>query len=176
MNRQEKAHVVESLKTDFLNSNASFVVRYRGLTVAQLSSLRKKLYEHGGSLQVAKVTLIKRAVRDLSKIDMIEPLLQEQIALVFTKENDSSVIAKTLHDFSKENESLGLLGGIFDSTVLQAEDVKILASLPSREVLLGRLCATLKMPIVRLAVVLKTLIARPVIALKELEQQKVSGK
>lgn len=161
MNRQEKQNVIESIKNDFEQSSSSFLVGYRGLTVAQLTELRKKLREKGGTFHVAKITLIKRAIDAVPQVEGLRSYLGDQIALVFSK-NEAPVIAKVLADFSKEFEQLKLVSGTFESSVLDAEAIKRIANLPSREVLLAQVCGTLKAPISKLAFILNVLAERPV--------------
>lgn len=154
MNRQQKEHVIESLKQDLSKSKASFVVGYQGLTVAELVDLRRKLQKQGGKFQVAKVTLMRRALAGDQDAALLEPFLADQIALVFAQ-NEPPVVAKVLNEFAKNHAKLNLLAGCFEHKVLSPEVIKTLASLPSREVLLSRLCGTLKAPVAKLAFLLK---------------------
>lgn len=171
MNRQEKEQIVASLKNNFEKSNASFLVGYKGLTVAQMADLRRKLRQEGGALQVTKVTLMKRAVDETPEIQEMRPLLGDQIALVFT-ENEPPAIAKILFDFSKDHEQLKLVGGFFESSVLNESSIKKIASLPPRDVLLAQVAGTLKAPITKLAQVVNAMLTKPLIALKEIEKKK----
>lgn len=171
MNRQDKTKVIESLRNEFQNSNASFLVGYRGLTVFQITDLRKKLREQGGKLHVAKVTLIKRALDEVPEVEGLRSFLGDQIALVFSK-NESTAVAKVLSDFSKEFEQLQLIGGSLESSILDADSIKQIASLPSRDILLAQVCGTLKAPISKLAFVLNALLSKPLIVLKEIEKKK----
>ncbi len=173
MNRQEKEQVIESLKSDFQKSNASFLVGYKGLTVTQMADLRNKLREHGGLLQVAKVTLIKRAVSEVPKVEGLGSLLGDQVALVFVQ-NEPPTIAKVLCDFSNEFEQLQIVGGFYESSVLTDEAVKIIAKLPPREVLLAQIGGTLKAPLSRLAFIANLLLTKPLIVLKQIEKKKSS--
>ncbi len=154
MNRQQKEQIIESLKNNLHANKLSFVVGYKGLSVDKLMALRRKLQKGGAILKVAKVTFIKRAIEESSEAKALMPFLSNQIALVFSKE-ESSAVAKTLHDFSRDNEQFHLLGGCFDKQVMNPDSIKAFALLPSREVLLGQLCGLLKAPVTKLAVVLK---------------------
>jgi large subunit ribosomal protein L10 len=173
MNRQEKEHVIESLVSNLAKGGASFLVNYRGLTVSEMSDLRKKLRKDGGKLQVAKVTLIRQAVKGVSVVEGLNSLLGDQVALVFAHDAPPAV-AKTLYNFSKEHEKLKIIGGCFESSVLTEDLVKEIATLPSREVLLAQLIGTLNAPITRLVQVLNAVITQPLIVLKEIEKQKSS--
>ncbi len=174
MNRQQKEHVIEALKQNFETSQASFLVGYKGLDVAQVLKLRKQLRDQGASLKVAKVTLMKRVAHDIPSIEKLIPFFKDQIALVFAQQ-ESPAIAKILHDFAQENKQLSILAGCMDSMILSGDTVKILASLPSKEVLLAQVCGTLKSPITGLVHILNMLILRLVLVLKQIEEKKASN-
>lgn len=171
MNRQQKESMVALLQDHFSASTASFVVGVSGLTVAQLESLRGKLRTQGGKLQITKVRLMKRAMLDMDSVSGMDVFLKNQIGLVFAEKEVSS-IAKTLSDFAKANEPFKILGGCMESSVLHPEMISMVASLPSREVLLGQLAGTLQAPIANFAVVLNQLMARLAYVLKAVEEKK----
>jgi len=173
MNRQEKEQVIESLKSGFQDSSASFLVNYKGLSVAQMADLRAKLREQGGSLRVAKVTLIKRAVGDVPGVSDLDSLLGEQVALVFAQ-NEPPAVAKVICDFAGEVEQLKVVGGSYESSLLTDEAVKTFAKLPPREVLLAQVCGALQAPISQLAFIASALLKKPLVALKQVENKKSS--
>jgi large subunit ribosomal protein L10 len=154
MNRQQKELVINQLSKQFQESQAAFVVQYKGLTVAQLQKLRKDLYQKGSNLHVAKARLMKRAVDPVEDAQQLVPYFKEQVGLVFARQ-EPPAIAKLLHNFSKENNALKLVAGIFDSKMYDASSLARIATLPPREVLLAQLCGLLKHPMTSLAVVLK---------------------
>jgi large subunit ribosomal protein L10 len=154
VNRREKELVVQSMRESFAKSSASFVIGYKGMTVNDLQSLRTKLRKDGGSLKVAKARLMKLAVKDLNDAQALEPFFKEQIGIVFVS-NEAPAVAKVLSDFSKDHQALKLIVGRFDGQLLDRATIIQIASLPSKEVLLARLCATLQSPLVKLAVALK---------------------
>lgn len=174
MNRREKEQMIESLQNDFQTSAASFLVGYKGLTVSQLADLRGQLRKEKARMQVTKVTLMKRAVAEVDDVKGLDPLLGDQVALVFAS-NEVPSVAKILCDFSKENEQLSVLGGCFETSVLDSQSVKSIASLPSREVLLAQLCGVLNAPVAKFAGVLNAILTKPVRALKEIEKKKASS-
>ena len=153
MNKDQKALVVQSLKDAFSNSEASFLVKYQGLTVEKMQQLRREVLAKGGFFKVAKARLMKRAVDGVSGADAIKPFLKDQIGIVFAK-NQSPAVAKIVYDFSKKNEQLKLIMGYFEQEILTAEDVVKVAKLPGREILLAQLCGALKGSISKLAYVL----------------------
>lgn len=154
MNRQEKAKLVESLKQDFSESNALFWVNYQGLSVNQLQVLRSDLRKENGKLKIAKVRIVKRALNEMPDTQALLLQIKDQLGVVIST-GEANTVAKVLYDFSKKNEALQIVVGRFESKLLDKEGIKFLATLPSREVLLARLCGTLLGPITNLAVVLK---------------------
>lgn len=150
MNRQEKELIVDELRGDLLSSQASFLVVYKGLSVKKLHQLRSDLRAKDGRFKIAKARLMKRAVDGEAGVDALSGYFKEQVGLVFAK-NDVASVAKILSDFAKENSNLELVAGYFEFQVLKKEKIIQIASLPSREVLLAMLCATLNGPVSRLA-------------------------
>lgn len=171
MNRQQKETVVSDFKRQFDSSQGTFLVDYKGLTVASLESLRTSLREKGGRLQVAKARLMKRAVEGIDGVDQFRDALSGQVAMVFA-ESEVPTVAKELMAFSKDHELLKVLTGFFESRVLSEQDISVLASLPSREVLLGQLAGTLQAPISGLAQVLSQLIVRLAYVLQRVAEKK----
>ena len=174
MNRQEKLAVIEHLKEGFAGSVASFVVNYQGLTVVQMQNLRRELRQQGGELKVAKARLVKLAVNGMEGVDTLTPFLKEQIGVVFA-DKDVSAVAKVLRDFAKKNEAFEIVAGHMDQKTLSANDVVRIASLPSREVLLAQVCATLQAPSASLARVLNGMTLRLLWTLKQVGDQKQNG-
>lgn len=154
MNRQDKKQTVTELKDQFSTNEGSILVGYKGLTVVQLQKLRKGVRQNGGSFKVAKARLMKLAAQDLGSIQPLIPYFKDQVGLVFVK-NQDPVVLKFLHNFSKENEALKFVAGSLSAQLLDAKALSILATLPSREVLLAQLCGVLKAPIAKLAFVLQ---------------------
>lgn len=152
MNRQEKELVIKSLKNEFAQSNAAFLVGVKGLTVADLQKLRKDLRSNGGSLKITKARLMRIAAENDGSQDL-NPFFKDQVGLVFSK-NEPSSVAKVLYNFSKTKEALKLIAGVVESQLYDKQLLAEFAQLPSKEVLLAQLCGTLKAPIVKLAVVL----------------------
>lgn len=156
MNRQDKIAVVESLHTNFSNSQAAFVVGVKGLTVAQMHKLRGELRKKGGTFKIAKARLIKRAAQGLQGPEGLINSYKDQIGLIFAAQEPTAV-AKVINDFAKENGALRLISGCMDEQVLDGTTITRMATLPSREVLLAMVCGTLKASIQRLAGVLAAL-------------------
>ena len=136
---EQKAGVVSEIKEKFENAKSVVVFDYRGLSVAEVTDLRRKLRENGADYKVYKNTLTKRALDELN-IDMAEYLAGPS-AITFG--TDELSIVKVLNDFAKEHEALELKAGIVEGKVANLEDLKRYASIPSRETLLTMLAAGL---------------------------------
>jgi len=141
MARPDKEAAVAELAGEFRESNGAVLTEYRGLTVKQLQELRRSLGEHA-RYAVAKNTLTKLAAKQ-ADIEFPEELLVGPTAIAFIT-GDVVEAAKGLRDFAKENKSLIIKGGFLDGKVLQPNEIKKLADLESREVLLAKLAGGMK--------------------------------
>lgn len=153
MNRQEKSQLVTMLKDQFSQSAGSIVVSYKGLSVSALQKLRKGIREQGGSFKVAKARLMKLAAQDLNNAQPLIPYFKNQVGIVFIENQDPTI--KFLFKFSKENEGLTFVAGSLESQLVDAAALTVLATLPSKEVLLAQLCGVMKAPVAKLAFVLQ---------------------
>lgn len=152
MDRIEKREAVASLAAVFAETSIVVVTRNGGLTVAEVSELRRRMREAGATYRVAKNSLARLALRG-TRFDGIAPLLQGPTALVWAK--DPVAAAKTTVEFAKANEKLEIVGGALGPQTLNAEGIKALAELPSIEALRARLVGLLVAPATRLAGVLQ---------------------
>ena len=138
--RPEKADVVAELVEAFRGSSAAVLTEYRGLTVKQISDLRTALGADT-SYAVVKNTLTKIAAENAG-LEGVEALLSGPTAVAFVK-GEPVDAAKALRDFAKANPALVVKGGVMDGKALTADDVRKLADLESREVLLGKMAGAL---------------------------------
>ena len=136
-----KEATVGELTDLFRDSTAVLLTEYRGLTVAQLKTLRKSIAEHA-SYAVVKNTLTKIAA-NAAGISSLDEQLVGPSALAFVH-GDPVAVAKALRDFAKANPLLIVKGGYFDGNPLTEDDVKKLADLESREVLLAKFAGAAK--------------------------------
>ncbi|MFC7431255.1 MULTISPECIES: 50S ribosomal protein L10 [unclassified Agrococcus] len=136
-----KETAVAELSTLFEGSTAVLLTEYRGLTVAQLKTLRRSIAEHA-TYAVVKNTLTKIAA-NRAGISAFDDSLQGPSAIAFVH-GDPVAVAKSLRDFAKANPQLVVKNGYFDGSPLTAEDVTKLAELESREVLLAKLAGAFK--------------------------------
>jgi len=141
MARPDKAAAVAELTEEFKSSNGAVLTEYRGLTVAQLRELRTALGDTA-KYAVVKNTLTKIAAKDAG-VDSVDELLEGPSAIAFIK-GDPVVAAKGLRDFARAHPLLVIKGGVLDGKALVPDDIKKLADLESREVLLSKLAGAMK--------------------------------
>jgi len=151
LNRNEKAAVIDGVATQVARSQTLALAEYRGLTVAQLDTLRRQAREQGVYLHVLKNTLARRAVDGTPFAVAAETMVGP---LIYGFSEDAVAAAKVIADFAKGNDRLVVKGGAYAGKALDANGVKALASIPSREVLIAQVAGLLKSPIQRLAGVL----------------------
>ena len=139
--------------SELLNGAASaVVVDYRGLTVEQDTQLRKKLRESDVSYKVYKNTMIRFAVKG-TEFEALEPHLEGPTALAVSK-TDATAPARVLADFAKTADKLELKAGVVEGTYYDEKGIQVIATIPSREILLGRLLGSMQSPIANFARVL----------------------
>ena len=170
MTRTEKENLVRELNRKFEDVKFAFVTDYSGLNVADISDLRKRLRDESVEYKVVVNTLARLAVKNTS-FEVLTDFLQGPVAVAVGSE-DSAAAAKVLTGFSKNQPSLEIKAGILDGKVISIEDVKALASLPSREVLLGKLVSLLNAIPTSLVRVLNGVPQALVFALKSIEAKK----
>jgi large subunit ribosomal protein L10 len=141
MARPDKAAAVAELTDKFRESNAAVLTEYRGLTVAQLTKLRSAIREHA-TYAVVKNTLTEIAAKEAG-VSAFDGQYAGPSAIAFIT-GDPVETAKSMRDFAKEHPALVIRGGVLDGKPLSADDVKKLADLESREVLLAKLAGAMK--------------------------------
>lgn len=148
----EKQPVVQEIADLFDGAKSAVVVDYRGLTVEQDTQLRRNLREAGVAYKVYKNTMIRIAARgtDFEKLD---DLLEGPTAIAVSKE-DATAPARVLAEFAKTVPILEIKGGLVEGEKCDAAAMQAIASIPSRETLLGRLLGSMKSPISNFARVL----------------------
>ena len=137
MPKQEKIDRVTELKARIEGSEALLLTEYRGLSVSEITELRRSLAEGGTRFQVVKNTLMRRAVNDAGVAEL-EALFEGPSAVAFV-EGDPVAAAKSVVDAAKKYPTLELKGGFMDGKMLSADDAKALASLESREAMLSKI-------------------------------------
>ncbi|WP_416829431.1 50S ribosomal protein L10 [Ectobacillus polymachus] len=151
--KEAKQAVVSEITTKLQESKSTVVVDYRGLTVAEVTELRKQLREAGVEFKVYKNTLTRLAATEANVTELNE-FLTGPNAIAFSNE-DVVAPAKVLNDFAKAHEALEIKAGVIEGKITSAADVKAIAELPSREGLLSMLLSVLQAPIRNLALAAK---------------------
>jgi large subunit ribosomal protein L10 len=141
MARPDKVAAVGEIADEFRGASASVVTEYRGLSVAQLTALRRALGPDV-TYRVAKNTLVKRAAQDAG-VDGLDALLVGPTAIAFVT-GEPVDAAKALRDFARANQGLVIKGGFMDGNALSVDEVNRIADLESREVLLAKLAGAMK--------------------------------
>jgi large subunit ribosomal protein L10 len=149
MPKAEKIERVNDLKERIEGSQALLLTDYRGLTVSDITELRRSLAEGGASFAVVKNTLMRRAVADAG-VGELEAFLDGPSAVAFVA-GDPVAAAKKVVDAGKRFPTLVIKGGYLEGKVLSADDAKALADLESREVMLSKIAGMLKSEMVRAA-------------------------
>jgi large subunit ribosomal protein L10 len=142
MPKAEKIERVAELKAGIEGSDALLLTEYRGLTVSDITELRRSLAEGGATFAVVKNTLMQRAAVDAS-IEDLEALLEGPTAVAFIN-GDPVAAAKKVVDAAKKFPALILKGGYMEGKVLSADEAKGLADLDSKEVMLSKIAGLLK--------------------------------
>ena len=147
-----KQPVVAEIAELFNGAKGAVVVDYRGLTVEQDTQLRKQLREAGVTYKVYKNTMIRFAKG--TAFEALEPNLEGPTALAVSKE-DATAPARILAEFAKKADKLEIKGGVVEDTYYDAKGMQVIATIPSREVLLGKLLGSMQSPITNFARVIK---------------------
>ncbi len=148
MDRAAKRELVTSLNTVLKDTGLVVVAHYAGMTVAQLTDYRQKVKEAGGKVKVAKNRLAKLAVKDTT-YETIADLFKGQTCVAYSE--DPIAAARASVAYAKGNDKLVILGGAMGTTVLNANDVKALAELPSLDELRATLIGLLNAPATKIA-------------------------
>ncbi len=165
----KKIKTVEQMQNTLSEYNSLIFTNYRGLTVEEITNLRKKLYEKGILYQIVKNKLLGIALKN-ANIEGLDNYLLGPSAVAFAKDDYVSS-SKILSDFAK-NSSLELKGGYADSRAVSKSEVEELAKLPSKEVILSKVLACLKSPASGFINVLNGPIRSLVYTLKAISEQK----
>jgi large subunit ribosomal protein L10 len=152
MDRAQKADSIEDLKTVFAGAGAVVVTHYMGLTVAEMSELRARLRKEGASLKVVKNRLAQKAM-DGSAGDAGDRLFKGPVAIAFAKDPVSA--AKVVIQYAKDNDKFTVVGAVLGKTVLNADGVKSLSTLPSLDQMRGTLIGLIQAPATKVAGVLQ---------------------
>lgn len=144
--KDKKKEIVKQLSEHFENAKSVVFSDYKGLSVKDFNDLRRKLKDEDVAYKVAKKTLIKIAADKAGFKEIPEEVLDGQIGLAFSKD-DEIIAAKTLYEFSKDNENIKLLGSLMEGNMLMSDKTIELAKIPAKDELLAKLVGSIKAPV-----------------------------
>ena len=170
MPNKKNVESVKSLEEKLKDAPNLVVTNYQGLSTPELNDLRAKLKPLNCEYGVVKNTLTRIALKNIGLEDFAKHFTGPT-AVAFQK-GDPGGLSKIIVDFAKTNEKLKIIAGYLSGKVLTEKEIRTLATLPSREVLIARIAVMLNQPIQRIAMVLNAPIQKLALALKALEQQK----
>ena len=173
MPNKKNVEGVKALEEKLKASPNLVLTTYQGLTTPQLNDLRAKLKPLNSEYSVVKNTLTSIALKNIG-LEEFAKFFTGPTAVAFQK-GDPAALSKTIMEFAKTNEKLKIVAAYLDGKVLTDKEVKILATLPSREVLITKIAIMLNTPIQRMAAVLAAPIQKLAGVLKALEQQKAQA-
>jgi large subunit ribosomal protein L10 len=139
---ENKKEIVAELKGSLSESTLALVIDYQGLTVAEITDLRRRLRPSGTVCKVTKNTFMGIAIQDEEKWQPLSELLKGSSAFLLVKEDFSSAI-KAYQDFQKATKKTELRGGVMEGRLLKEADVKALGDLPSKEQLMGQIAGAI---------------------------------
>ncbi len=168
---QQKVEIAEELAATLAESKGTVVVDYRGLNVADVSALRRKLREQSVEFRVAKNTLLRRAAT-AAKIEGYEELFLGPTAIVTSKE-DEVAAAKLISEAARVPRTpLTIKGGIYSLRAIPADEVRAVAELPPRDVLLARSIGVVQAPAAAVLGVAQAMARQVLYAVSALQTQK----
>ncbi len=165
-----KTAVVTEVSAKLTAADAALITEFRGMTVGSLAKLRRALRVHGAEYKVYKNTLARFGAKDAGLDDLAE-LLVGPSAITFVK-GDASIVAKTLRDHAKVDQMLVLKGGVVGGKSVSAAELKVLADLPPRDVLLAQFARMLQAPLNKTANLLQAPLRRVAYGIKSLIESK----
>lgn len=166
----QKAAVVTEVSGKLAAADAALITEFRGMTVSSLAKLRRALRVHGAEYKVYKNTLAQFGAKDAGVEGLVE-MLTGPTAITFVR-GDASIVAKTLRDHAKVDQLLVLKGGVIGGKTVSASELKVLADLPPREVLLAQLAGMLQAPLNKTANLLQAPMRKVAYGLKSLLESK----
>jgi len=173
LNREQKATAIDEIAGQISDANAVYAIDYRGISVPQAAELRARLHDAGASFRVVKNTLTLRAA-DQAGAESLKGLLEGPTALTFVR-GDVAAAAKALNDYAREIALLPFKGGLVDGEALDADQLRSIARLPTRDVLYGQLVGMVASPLTGLVRTLDALISGLAVQLGQIAEQGLVG-
>ena len=158
------------IKDNFKASQGLIIVKYSGVSSPDMSNLRKTLKSSGADLFVVKNSIARKVMKELG-LDGLIPSIQTPCGMIFFK-GEPVDVSKVLCAFRKEHEKLLLEGGLLQDKLLTLKDIEVMSTLPSKDVLRGKVVVALNSPIVKLVIVLNGTLKKLVVCLDQIKQNK----
>ncbi|MFW9257260.1 50S ribosomal protein L10 [Nostoc sp. CALU 546] len=171
---ENKKEIVADLKETLSESTLALVIEYQGLTVAEITDLRRRLRPSGAVCKVTKNTLMGIAIEGEEKWQPLSELLKGSSAFLLVKEDFSSAI-KAYQDFQKATKKTELRGGVMEGRLLKEPDVKALGDLPSKEQLIAQIAGAINALATKIAVGINEVPGSLARALQAVADQEQSG-
>ncbi len=166
--KQKKQEILKDLETNLKKAKIIIFVNFHGLNVTASHKLRKMLREIRVHYLVVKKTLAKKSLEVVGFKGTL-PNLEGELALAYS-EQDPIISAKALEKFAKENKAIKLIGGVFEDKYIGPESVIMLANIPPKEILLGKLVYIINSPIRGMVVTLNGVIKNLVSVLSQIKK------
>ncbi len=170
LKKEEKGQVIEELKEKFSEAKAVILTDYKGMTVAELSDLRRLLRGGGIDYRVVKNTLARLASED-TPISAAKDVFKGPVGIALGYQ-DPVMTAKKVLEFSRKNEKLKLSGGVIEGKLYTANEVKTIADLPPREALLSMLAGAFQAPLSKMAAALSATVSSFAYAMNALKTKR----
>lgn len=170
LNKEEKGQVIEELKKKFSEAKAVIFTDYKGMTVEELSELRRLLRSGGVDYMVVKNTIARIASQE-TPVKVAKDVFKGPVAVAIGYDT-SFTAAKKVIEFSRKNEKFKLCSGVIEGKLYGLEEVKTIAGLPPREVLLSMLAGALQAPLSKLAGVLSATVSSFAYAMSAVKTKK----
>jgi large subunit ribosomal protein L10 len=170
LRKAEKEQLVAEMRSALDDAGHLILSTYRGLTVKEITELRRAIRSAGGKMQVVKKRLFRRALEGRDEAGLTE-YMEGPIAVTFVS-GDPAVVLKGMESFADTHDPLQFIAGWIDSQLFDGSQVTELASLPARDVLLAQLLSTMLGPLSQLASVLEAVPRDLVLTLKALAEQR----
>lgn len=168
--RPEKVAKIAEIKELLVNAKAAVLVDFCGLTVAEDTVLRNQMREAGVTYLVVKNTMLRIAATEAG-VEGLEPSLEKNTAIAVSS-TDPVAVAKVVCDFAKDHKKLVVKAGVLEGKVISAEEIKALAALPPKEVLIQKLMGSMNAPASNLVRTIQATIAQVVYALEAVRKSK----
>jgi large subunit ribosomal protein L10 len=152
VDKLKKGQVVASLQESFSGASTIIVTHYKGLTVAEITNLRRNMRKLGAEFKVTKNSLTKLALKD-TQYEKLSELLEGPVAIAYS--SDPVAAAKGIVEFANDNEKLIILGGAVGSEAVDVSRIKTLAKLPSLDQLRSKIIGMISTPATRIACILQ---------------------